>query len=363
MTVHTVFPEDYRNQLAAKAGRLRGQFARFAAPPLEVFCSEPQYYRQRAEFKIWQQQGRAHYAMYRPGEYKKPFIIDDFKVGARRINALMPPLLAAVNGSDTLRRRLFQVEFLTTLSGEALISLIYHKPLDQPWIQRARELSRHLGVELIGRSRRQKIVLQRDFVIEKLRVNERDYHYQQVEGCFTQPNAGVCEKMLAWACDASRTLGGDLLELYCGNGNFTLPLAAQFRRVLATEISKTSVKSARYNLDRNRIGNVAIARMSSEELAQALDNVRSFRRLEAIDLDDYRFSTVLVDPPRAGLDAHTTEMVRRFDNILYISCNPQTLERNLESISASHRIARFALFDQFPYTEHIECGLYLQRIG
>jgi tRNA (uracil-5-)-methyltransferase len=299
--------------------------------------------------------------MYQPGEYKKPFVIDSFEVGSEIINQLMPKLLAEINKNDLLRERLFQTEFLTTLSGEAVITLIYHKPLTDEWEAAANALREHLGVSIIGRSRKQKRVLGDDFVIEKLNVNGQAFTYQQVETGFTQPNAGVCEKMLAWALDASSELNNDLLELYCGNGNFTLPLATQFNRVLATEISKTSVKSAQFNLQQNQISNVEIVRMSSEEFSQAMDKQRSFRRLADISLDSYQFSTVFVDPPRAGLDDHTVDIVKGFDNILYVSCNPETLRHNLNSICETHDIKRFAAFDQFPYTPHLECGVLLQR--
>ena len=50
-----------------------------------------------------------------------------------------------------------------------------------------------------------------------------------------------------------------------------------------------------------------------------------------------------------------------FDHILYISCNPETLRANVAALSATHRIAAAAAFDQFPYTHHLECGLLLQR--
>src|SRR5690606_21891521 len=103
----------------------------------------------------------------------------------------------------------------------------------------------------------------RDFVVEQLQVGDRIYRYQQVETGFTQPNAQVCEKMLTWAVNKSRGSGGDLLELYCGNGNFTLPLAQNFNRVLATELAKSSLTSARYNMDLNQVGNVVLVRMSS----------------------------------------------------------------------------------------------------
>jgi len=70
---------------------------------------------------------------------------------------------------------------------------------------------------------------------------------------------------------------------------------------------------------------------------------------------------VLVDPPRAGLDEGTRALVSRFSRIAYISCNPETLSRDLQQLSRTHRASHFALFDQFPYTDHMECGVILER--
>jgi len=89
--------------------------------------------------------------------------------------------------------------------------------------------------------------------------------------------------------------------------------------------------------------------------------VRPFRRLAHINLADYQFTTVLVDPPRAGLDADTIKLIQRFDNIVYISCNPDTLAANLQLLCETHTIIRTALFDQFPYTHHMESGILLKR--
>ena len=84
--------------------------------------------------------------------------------------------------------------------------------------------------------------------MESLNVEDKTYIYQQVENSFTQPNAKVNEQMLLWAQQATTGIGGDLIELYCGNGNFSIALAQNFDRVLGTEISKTSVKSAQVNI-------------------------------------------------------------------------------------------------------------------
>jgi len=359
--VTDIDPSTYDQQLDEKVAVLQARFQTLELPALETYPSAPINYRMRAEFKIWQQEDRADYAMYRQGEHRQAYIIDAFPAGSTTIAELMPPLLEQINNCDILRQRLFSVEFLSTLSGEAVITLLYHRPLDAIWEARAKDLAAHMGTDIIGRSRKQKVVIGRDYVIEKLQVAGRTYTYQQKETGFTQPNARVNEKMLDWARQHSTDFGGDLLELYCGNGNFTAVLAQNFQRVLATEIAKISVNSATYNFELNKIENIEIVRLSSEEITQALNEVRPFRRLRHIDLKSYQFSTVFVDPPRAGLDDDTVELLRRFDNIIYISCNPETLHANLTALNSSHSIEHFAAFDQFPYTHHLEAGAVLKK--
>ncbi|MET1218730.1 MAG: tRNA (uridine(54)-C5)-methyltransferase TrmA, partial [Glaciecola sp.] len=113
----------------------------------------------------------------------------------------------------------------------------------------------------------------------------------------------------------------------------------------------------------NTIQNCHIVRLSAEEFVAAQNGVRTFRRLEEakVDLQAFDFRTVLVDPPRAGLDPDTLSMIAQYDNIIYISCNPVTLAENLKALSETHNVVQSALFDQFPFTEHMEAGVILKR--
>lgn len=357
---------DYSQQLSDKAAYLQNLFSGLHTPELEIFPSPPSHYRMRAEFRIWHEGEHISYAMFEPGRKAggaSLIKLYDFPAASQAINRLMPALLQSAAEIPVLKNRWYQCEFLSTQSGEVLVSMIYHKKLDDEWQIAARQLQQKLGIFIIGRSRGQKIVLSQDFVTEELNVAGRRYRYRQTEGSFTQPNAAVCQSMLEWACQSARGLGGDMLELYCGNGNFTLPLSQHFKRVLATEVSKTSVAAALWNIEANHCDNIAIARLSAEEFTQAYQGIREFRRLQesGIQLDSYDFSTVFVDPPRAGVDGDTLRLLAGFDNILYISCNPDTLRSNLEILANSHRIERFALFDQFPFTHHIESGVLLRK--
>ncbi|MGL5290792.1 MAG: tRNA (uridine(54)-C5)-methyltransferase TrmA [Vibrionaceae bacterium] len=367
MNQPTIDVQHYQEQLDQKKQQLQALLAPFAPPTLEVFASKPLHYRMRAEFRVWHEDDALYYVMF-DQKTKQRYRVEQFLPASELINQAMPQLLQKIAQNSTLRKKLFQVDFLSTLSGELLISLLYHKTLDKEWQEQAQQLKAALAQEginadLIGRAHKQKWVIGKEHVIERLRVNEKEYIYQQVENSFTQPNATVAQKMLEWAQDCTQESQGDLLELYCGNGNFSLALAKNFEKVLATEISKSSVAAAQYNIVVNKINNVQILRLSAEEFTQALAGVREFNRLKAqqIDLNDYQCETVLVDPPRAGLDDATCRMVQNYRRILYISCNPQTLLQNLQTLAQTHKITRFALFDQFPYTHHAEAGVLLEK--
>jgi len=362
-------PENYQQQLLQKADAVRALLANFNPPQATVIASPVKHFRMRAEFRIWHESdndhSRCHYVMFDAKQSKQPVKVESFPIAHKSISELMAPLLAAINANKILHKKLFQIEFLTTTAGEVLVSLIYHRQLDENWERQANNLQAQFNIAIIGRARKQKKVLLRDHVTETLSVNGQSFIYEQKENSFTQPNAAINTQMINWVCSYflkhQQYANSDLLELYCGNGNFTLPLAQHFNQVLATEVSKSSIRSAQNNCQSNHVDNITFARLSSEETACALRREREFRRLRNLNLDDYQFSSIFVDPPRAGLDTQTLNLVSSFDTIAYISCNPQTLASNMQVLNKTHNIVSFGIFDQFPYTPHCECGVILQR--
>src|SRR5690606_41597045 len=120
MTTDAFSPEAYEHQLVEKLDRLQQDFAEFTLPAVEVFRSPLKHYRMRAEFKIWHEGETTSYAMFKPGEYRKPYPVTDFPLGSERIQQLMPLLRGAVQPEPDLRPHLCQVEFLRPLTGEAL---------------------------------------------------------------------------------------------------------------------------------------------------------------------------------------------------------------------------------------------------
>ncbi|PIJ49926.1 tRNA (uridine(54)-C5)-methyltransferase TrmA [Erwinia sp. OLTSP20] len=365
MTPETLPVEHYDHQLAEKVSRLKTLMAPFTPPEIAVFRSPVSHYRMRAEFRIWHEGDDLYHIIF-DQQTGQRIRVNQFAAASMLINQLMPLLIDRIRRHSVLRRKLFQLDYLSTLSNQIVVSLLYHRKLDDEWQAAAialRDELRAAGfqLQLIGRATKTKISLDHDYVDEVLPVAGRNLIYRQVENSFTQPNAAINIRMLEWALAVTQHSRGDLLELYCGNGNFSLALAANFRRVLATEIAKPSVAAARFNIDANHIDNVQIIRMAAEEFTAALNGERTFNRLQGIDLKSYDCETIFVDPPRSGLDAATVKMVQGYTRILYISCNPQTLCDNLQVLSQTHQIRQLALFDQFPYTHHMECGVLLER--
>jgi tRNA (uracil-5-)-methyltransferase len=363
MPLSAIKPSQYDRLLTEKIQGVRELLAPYSPPEPAIFPSEKTAYRMRAEFRVWHEGDNLDYVMFRRDDPKKPVPITQFPIASQTIQDLMPTLMVKLKTSSTLRQRLFQVEFLSTLSGEMLVTLVYHRKLDEQWETEAQTLAQDMAINLIGRSRKQKVVINSSYVTEVLTVFGTPFSFRQYEQAFTQPNAKVNTKMIEWACNCADGLKGDLLELYCGNGNFTLPLAGKFDQLIATELSKTSIRAARENLAANNIDNVEMIRLSAEEVTEAMAGKREFRRLATLPkaLADYDLNSVFVDPPRAGLDEHTEKMVTGFESIIYISCNPESLATNLKTIHKTHSIEQFALFDQFPYTHHMESGVFLKR--
>ncbi|WP_456404229.1 tRNA (uridine(54)-C5)-methyltransferase TrmA [Hydrogenimonas sp.] len=357
----SLFDLGYDAQLASKRGELEALLAPFYKGEIALHPSPQEGYRARAEYKIYRDEGGLHYAM-RHLDKRGFVLLEECPMVSPAIEARMWRLLEAANGDEALGRRLFGVEYLSATTGEVLVTMLYHRRLDEAWEARARELAERLEAKIIGRSRGQKVVLQDEYVTEALEVEGRIYRYRHYEQSFTQPNPAVNSRMIGWAMEQARRYGrGDFCELYAGAGNFTIPLSTLFGRVIATEISKRSIQAAKENCALNGVENIAFVRMSSEEFTEALEGKREFTRLRGIDLAGYDLQTVLVDPPRAGLDEGTRRLVSGFETILYISCNPHTLVRDLESLGATHDVAQAALFDQFPYTPHMEAGVVLVR--
>ncbi|MEA1956227.1 MAG: tRNA (uridine(54)-C5)-methyltransferase TrmA [Campylobacterota bacterium] len=356
-----VYENGYETQLNQKLELNKDRFSEFYHDKISVFKSSDSNYRSRSEFKIWHIEDDIYYGMNHI-EKKGVVLVDNCPQVNIHIMNLMPKLLKAIKDNN-IDFKLFGADFLSSNDGEIVVSLIYHRKLDENWQKLASKIATEFNIYIIGRSRKQKVIIGQDYITETLNINNDKYRFKYIENSFTQPNTKVNEFMISWAIKNLSNIEGDLLELYCGAGNFTIPFSKNFDKVLATEISKSSINAAKANMVLNNVTNIEFVRMSVEDFVQALDGVREFRRMKEIDIQSYNINTIFVDPPRSGMDEDSCKFCSRYEHILYISCNPKTLQRDLRILTQTHEIVDMALFDQFPYTHHVEMGVKLKKIN
>jgi 23S rRNA (uracil1939-C5)-methyltransferase len=169
-----------------------------------------------------------------------------------------------------------------------------------------------------------------------------DETYRFSAEAFFQINHELLEPLIA---EAIRDVKGRIaIDLYCGVGLFTLPLARRFAQVIGVEANRRSADFARRNLEFAKLENVEIVTLS------VADWIKQFRSFEEIDF-------LLLDPPRAGCENVVIEgiLTLRPREIAYVSCDPATLARDLKKLIASgYSLDSVAAFDMFPQTHHVE---------
>ena len=177
------------------------------------------------------------------------------------------------------------------------------------------------------------------------RLEQWDLELEYRPGDFVQVNAGVNEAMVAQALTWLAPQAEErVLDLFCGLGNFALPLAKQVREVVAVEGVTTMVERAGQNAVTNNLHNAAFFQA---DLSQPLANAQWAKQ---------GFAAVLLDPPRDGAyEAVRTLSGLGAKRLVYVSCNPATLARDtVELMKQGYRLKRAGILDMFPQTAHVE---------
>jgi 23S rRNA (uracil1939-C5)-methyltransferase len=176
-------------------------------------------------------------------------------------------------------------------------------------------------------------------------------HFQPTD--FTQVNFAMNERMVVQACDWLGIESTDhIVDLFCGLGNFSLPLARRAASVTGVEGSVAMVNRARHNAQVNGITN---AHFFADDLLELSDQA-SWR--------SQRFDKVLLDPPRCGA-AQLIPVIAQMDvnTVLYVSCDAQTLVRDAKVLQdLGYRIDRIGVMDMFTHTRHVETMALFKRV-
>ena len=224
---------------------------------------------------------------------------------------------------NILIRSNFNDEIIIKINSESSVDLNIEK------------LKEH--IKLVGIIINEKVIYGEDYFIEQV----HNYFYKVNINSFFQINLNILDKVINLL---RKKEYNTVADLYCGVGTLGIPLKKQ--KLYGIEIVKEAVIDAIYNAKINK-----------------QDNKYLLGSAEAINKINAKIDTIIIDPPRAGLNKKTLDFLINYqsDNLIYMSCNPMTLAKNLKSLSTVYNIEEVFYLDMFPRTKHIECVSVLSR--
>jgi 23S rRNA (uracil1939-C5)-methyltransferase len=353
----------YSAQLEQKRNILAETLWRGARVPADIIgaavaAALPYGYRNRLQFKVAVQRGKVVLGFYRQGTHQVEDAADGCPIAAPIINQA----LNRFRGVLQLYPGIEAVTQLTVDAGDSGVIVFIHQAGSVT--ENSREYLRSLAGDLwpcTGLF----IKTDRHASGEKIwgdseiryRMNQADPEQKPLEltyppGGFAQVHQRQNVSMLALI----RQLGAfsaaeHLLDLYCGNGNFSIPLAAEVASVIGIEGNADSVLAAEHNRDINKVANI---RFFCDDAAIGVKRIFA---------EGHKIDTVLLDPPRSGAGDVVAGIARlQPGKIIYVSCDPSTLARDCGLLSeCGYRVVASVPIDMFPQTFHIESVTLLCR--
>lgn len=305
------------------------------------------HYRLRTQFNVRMKDGRQQIGFFRQGSYDlievdnayliHPFIDSTLKAVRVLVDQLPPLSELHINASPA-----GEVHLLLFSERDA------YPPMDRFFANLQKAMPGVIGMTGFG-NRKKAFSLGRN----QLTLDVEGMTFKATEGNFFQVNWEQNRNMVRTVLEFAALAGTEtVLDLYCGIGNFSLPLAKQARTVIGIESGFSAIEDAKANAALNSITN---AEFIADDLQKGLKTLIQ-RKMRA--------GVIVLDPPRAGATLKTLERVLAFvpQKIVYVSCNPSTLARDLKFFHLfGFRLDRLQPVDMFPYTFHIECVAEMVR--
>lgn len=334
-------------QLSAKADWLKGQLRNLiTTQELELLSDNPSGYRRRARISIDLKKGRVAFG-FRGKASNDIISIDQCVVLTPNLQNTFLSLKHALLENE-LAGVLGHVELLEDTKGVSVLLRLTSSisdELEKAWGDWAEKEQVDLYWQAPKASKAEVVPEKmRYYDLGELRLK---YHPQD----FIQVNAAMNQKMvaqaMAWLSPSKQDV---VLDLFCGVGNFSLPLAQRAQAVIGVEVQDMMVKAARDNAQLNGFDNLSFV---AADLTKPVEN----------ELFKQNITKVLLDPPRAGAFEFLDSIIKIGPmQILYVSCNASTLARDAEYLVAKgYRVLRVSLMDMFPQTSHVETMMLLQK--
>lgn len=264
------------------------------------------------------------------------------------------------NGRGVLRHIYMRA---SAYSGEIMVCAVINAdslPDEQEFVRAVREADENIGtVALNINKNRSNVILGRQtrVLFGSGYITDRlcGLDFRVGVNSFFQVNRDMAQRLYQKACELARPAGKTVLDLYCGTGTIGLTMASEAKKIIGVEIVEQAVVDARFNAKLNKVSNAEFICDTAANAAKIL-----FESGESADV-------VIVDPPRKGLDAQLIDTIAGGfapERVVYISCDPATLARDLKLFSEhGYKAGEVFPFDLFPRTPHVECVCALTRRG
>ncbi|RTZ69733.1 MAG: RNA methyltransferase [Aquificaceae bacterium] len=347
---------EYSSQLEQKVEIFKEQLTRIGKikeiPPVEAISSpQPYGYRIRVRFHL--QGGKLGFVedetVAQEGE-RKLIDIDTCPVLHPKLNELIPVLKKVSASFKHLKEA--QVTYSPS-RDEALVKLISEKRISKEELKKIKEEFMPPWVVGIGSYRRVgRELIRLDFAGRDYTfITAGGFTYRVTAESFVQNNYLLWEEFIRLVTPQEKR--GYCLDTFCGIGFFTIPFSKKAFFVEGSDMNNFAIADAEYNARINGSPNTLFTRATpSMHMKKHLDK---------------EIDTVIFDPPRSGLDKRDLQILKELkpDRIIYVSCNPSTLARDLAKILSwgDYTYEKAYVIDLFPQTAHIESVNFLKKTG
>ncbi|MEG0909573.1 MAG: class I SAM-dependent RNA methyltransferase [Bacilli bacterium] len=314
----------YEDTLKYKVDKVKGILKKVNVEPTIIKNENEFYYRNKIELKVID--GKIGFYEEKTHNVVK---IYECLIASKAINECIfkLKLLNIINGSITLRSN-YNNELLIVIESNDDLKFDINKFLK--------------GLKVVGIVKNNETIYGENFLYEMI----NNYIFKISYNSFFQVNSSMASNLFKIISD-SITPESTVLDLYCGVGSLSIVEAKKAFEVIGIEIVPNAVINAIENARINKCNNVSFL----------LNDVEN-----AIGKIAKKIDVVVVDPPRKGLDTTTlnTLLKEKPSKIIYVSCDPLTLGRDLDKLLDIYNIEKYYILDMFSYTYHVECVCVLE---
>ena len=327
----------------------------------ELIGSEQYNYRNKAQFPLSVENGKAFYGFYAPGSHRV-VKCGECSIQNKKINDVVKATLEYINeNSVSVYDEKAKTGFLrhvfvrTSENGDFVLTLVTNGekelPQKEKLVEKLKALGGLKGVVQNINTRSDNIIMGDKNVLifgnEKLTMNLSDLKFNVSPNSFFQVNINQTEKLYKKALDYAGLTGNEtVFDLYCGVGSISLFLAQSAKMVYGVEIVEDAVENAKANAELNKIENAKFFCGDCPKIVKELV-------ANGVGAD-----VVIVDPPRKGCDDSLLDLIKTISpkKVVYVSCNSATLARDVDILSQyGYKLKKLSAVDMFPQTAHVEC--------